>query len=65
MDAKELRQKTRQELQSLVHELRAKVRESEFSVANHQMKKVRDLREQKRDLARVLSVLAETSKQTS
>jgi ribosomal protein L29 len=58
MDAKELRQKTVQELETLVAELRGSLHDAEFRVASRQSGKVRELRTMKRDLARVLTVLA-------
>lgn len=58
MDAKELRQKTVQELETLAVELRAGLHDAEFRVASRQSGKVRELRTFKRDLARVLTVLA-------
>lgn len=57
MEAKDLRQKSPEELRNLAAELRVQLREAEFAVATHQLKKVRDLRRVKRDLARVLTTL--------
>lgn len=65
MDAHELRQRNREELDRLAMELRAKLHDAEFSVAMHQSKKVRDLRSMKRDLARVLTVLREQKTATN
>jgi ribosomal protein L29 len=62
MDVTELRNKSAEELTRLAQELRAKLHDAEFSVAMHQSKKVRELRELKRDLARVLTIQQQTSK---
>lgn len=62
MDAKELRQKTAQELQTTASELRAKLRDLRFNAKLQQGAKIADLRTTRRDLARVNMVLAEASK---
>lgn len=59
MDAKELRQKTVQEVTRLVAELRVELHDAAFNVASHHTTKVRELRRLKRDLARALTVLTE------
>jgi len=56
MDLTELRNRPADELTRLEAELRAKLHDAEFSVAMHQSKKVRELRELKRDLARILTL---------
>ncbi|MFZ2804580.1 MAG: 50S ribosomal protein L29 [Patescibacteria group bacterium] len=61
MELTDLRQRTPQELERLEQELRAKLHDAEFAVAMHQSKKVRDLRDLKRDLARVLTILRQTT----
>lgn len=61
MEMNELRNRNRQELDRLAQEFRAKLHDAEFAVAMHQSKKVRDVRELKRDLARVLTVLRHTN----
>lgn len=60
MDAKELRQKSPQELQALLVELRASVRDAEWGGATRQSPKVRELRRFKRTIARVLTLLSQT-----
>ncbi len=40
-------------------ELRNKSRELRFSIANNQLKKVRDLRDVKKDIAKILTILNE------
>ncbi|MFH1621371.1 MAG: 50S ribosomal protein L29 [Patescibacteria group bacterium] len=59
MDAKELRQKTIEELRTLEVETRSKLQDLEFRITTHQIKKVRDLRRLKRELARTLTIIAE------
>jgi large subunit ribosomal protein L29 len=60
MLAKELRLKNAEELRRLADELRADLHTAEFKVATNQLSKVRNLRTIRRDLARVLTVLAQT-----
>ncbi len=62
MDAKELRQKTVQELTLAAAELRAKLRDLRFNAKLRQGAKVAELRIARRDLARVNMVLAEADK---
>lgn len=61
MLAKELRLKNAEELRRLADDLRADLHTAEFKVATNQLTKVRNLRELRRDLARVLTVLSLTS----
>ncbi len=58
MNAKELEQKTPQELTKLLAELRANVRDLRFKIATRQHRKVRTIREVKKDLARVTAALS-------
>lgn len=58
MTAKELEQKTPEELRKLIAELRESVRDLRFKIATRQHRKVRAIRETKKDLARVNAVLA-------
>lgn len=57
MDAKELRKKNRTELADLAKELSFRIRDLRFKVTTRQITKVRDLRQAKKDFARVQSVL--------
>ena len=59
MKVKELRQLSVQDLNKKLLELRNKTRELRFSIANNQLGKVRDLRQTKHDVARVLTILNE------
>lgn len=53
----ELKKLDTQKLQEKLAELRGKSREMNFSIANNQLKKVRDLRVIKKDIARILTIL--------
>lgn len=61
MEAKELLQKQPDELRRMASELRAKLRDLRFKVATRQWSKVRTVRELKKDLAKVETVLNATS----
>ena len=56
---KELRQKSDTALQAMLAESREKLREMRFKVAQRQLKKVSDVKKEKRLIARVLTVLNE------
>ena len=57
MNPKELLQKTDKELLKLAQDLRSEVRDFRFKIATRQNTKVRNLRNVKKDLARVLTIL--------
>lgn len=57
MKAKDLRQKTEQELKNLLAEKREKLRELNFDIQLKQSKNVRDIRKNKKDIARILTIL--------
>lgn len=59
MNIKELREKTEQELQKLLKLHREQVRDLRFKVAAKQHKDVRELRDEKRTVAKILTVLKE------
>lgn len=59
MEIKELRQKSEIELQKLLKATREQVRDLRFKIAGKQHKDVRDLRETKKMIARILTVLKE------
>lgn len=61
MKNKELRQKTSLELKKLLASTREQVRDLRFKVAAKQHKDVRNLRETKRLLARIMTILKERS----
>jgi len=57
MDFKELKNKSEGELQRLLAELREKTRDLRFKDSNRQLKDVREIREVKKEIAQVLTVL--------
>lgn len=62
MKTKELRQKTENEMKVLLHESRDKIREMRFKVAQRQLKKVSDVKKEKKTTAQVLTLLNEKNK---
>jgi ribosomal protein L29 len=56
MDVKEFRNQTPEALDKTAAEIRAKIRDLRFTVGTGSRGNVRDLRNAKRDLARVLTV---------
>lgn len=59
MKIQEIRKLEIDKLHEKLTELRNKSRELRFSIANNQVKKVRDLRSVKQDIAKVLTVINE------
>jgi large subunit ribosomal protein L29 len=57
MKAAELRQKPKDELQKLLRDNREKLRQLSFDLASGKVKNVREIRELKKDIARVLTLL--------
>lgn len=57
MKTRELRDKTRQELENILEEKQGYVRKLRFDVALRQIKKIRDIRNTKKDIARILTLL--------
>lgn len=57
MEFKELNEKKEADLQKLLQENREKVRELRFKDSNKQLKNVRDIRNLKKDIARIQTVL--------
>ena len=62
MKAKELRQKSEGELQKLLQELRANLRKLRFDLASGKVKNVREIRQIRKDIARILTILNERKK---
>jgi len=56
MDIKELRDKTDVELDRLLVELRNKTREQRFRIAARQLSDVREVRDAKKTIARILTL---------
>ena len=59
MKIRELRRKTIQELQQTLIELRDKLRDLRFNLAQGKVKNIREIRETKKDIARILTLLKE------
>jgi large subunit ribosomal protein L29 len=59
MTIKELRAKPINELQALLNEKRESLRAMRFKVAQRQLKKVHDVKNTRRDIARILTILKE------
>jgi large subunit ribosomal protein L29 len=63
MKAKELRQKSEAELKKLLQEKRERLRALRFDLVSGKVKNVREIRETKKDIARILTLLNEQKKQ--
>lgn len=57
MKIKDLREKTENELKSLLKEKREKMRQMKFDLTNKQLKNPRQIKEIKKDIARILTLL--------
>ena len=55
MKAKELQKKTEPELQRMLLELRAKLQQLRFDLAGGKVKNVREIRNTRKDIARILT----------
>ena len=60
MKIKELREKNVEELKKLLAEKRELTRKLRFDIAAKQVKNLREMRNSKRDIARILTILKET-----
>ncbi len=58
MEFKELKNKTEKELRQILGESRDKLRDLRFKDANKQLKNVREIREIKKIIARILTLLS-------
>lgn len=56
---KELREKNTGELENLLKEKREQVRKFRFNIASKQMKNVKELKNLKKDIARILTLINE------
>jgi len=65
MKAKELRQKSEKELQKLLQELREKLRKLRFDLVSGKVKNVREIRQTRKDIARILTILNERKKENA
>jgi large subunit ribosomal protein L29 len=57
MKTTELRQKSKSELQKLLQDSREKLRDLRFGLVSGKVKNVREIRETKKDIARILTLL--------
>lgn len=57
MKVKELRQKSKTELQKLLQDYREKLRALRFDLASGKVRNVREIRKIKKDIARILTIL--------
>ena len=57
MDFKEIKTKSEDELKKLLEDSRDKERELRFKDSNHQLKNVREIRNLKQNIARILTLL--------
>lgn len=62
MKIKELRQKSPAEMQKMLSELREKLRDMRFKVSQRQLKKVREIRQTKKTISRIVTLLNENRK---
>lgn len=59
MKVEEIREKTDQELQKILKELREKLMRLRFDMASGKVKNIREIRFIKKDIARILTILRE------
>lgn len=59
MKITELRQKSKSELQKLLQESRERLRQLKFDLTSGKVKNVKEIRETKKDIARILTLLNE------
>ena len=57
MKIKDLKNKSNNELIASLHQLQDKLRDLKFKVAQKQLKNVREVRQAKKNIARILSIL--------
>ena len=62
MEAKEIREKNKEEIKKLLAEKRMLARKLRFDIASKQTKDHRDCREAKKDVAKLLTILNEMEK---
>ncbi len=59
MEIKDLRKKDTKDLQKLLLTKREQIRNMRFSVSNKQLKNIRNLRKDKKEIAQILTILKE------
>jgi ribosomal protein L29 len=62
MDFKEIKKLSASDSQAKLTELRQKVRELRFSIANNQLKNIQEIHQAKLMIARILTALKQTAK---
>jgi len=62
MKIKELNQKTKKELNDLLIENRRKLGQLRFDLASKKLKNIREIRELRRDVARIITILRQNEK---
>ncbi len=65
MKIKELKRKSNKELKQTIAGLGDKLRKLRFSLVGGKVKNIREIRETKKDIARILTLLKENEKQKS
>lgn len=65
MEIQELKKKSDEELRDLQNQMQEQIRQLRFEVANLQLKDVRQLRETRRDIARIKTLLSERKMQST
>jgi large subunit ribosomal protein L29 len=60
MKIKEIREKSVEELKKFLSEKREAVRKLRFDIAAKQVKNIREIRQNKKDIAKTLTILKET-----
>ena len=63
MKIKDLREKNTEELKKLLAEKEESIRKSRFDLVTKQVKGVRQIRNEKRDVARIITLIGEKNKQ--
>ena len=61
MKIKELREKNKEELKKMLSEKRERTRKLRFDIASKQVKNNRELRNEKKDIARILTIINDLS----
>jgi len=64
MKTKELRQKTAAELEKIIQEKREKLGSLNFDLAGGKVKNVKEIRESRKDIARILTLIKENEGKT-
>jgi ribosomal protein L29 len=61
MKAKEIREKNPGEMTNLLHEKKEKIRKIRFDISSKQVKNHREIRKEKKDVARIMTILSENN----